>query len=35
MVDFYVMCQIMDYPSKLMENCSMTLGLFMTYHDQI
>jgi hypothetical protein len=32
MVDFHVTCQIMDYPLKLMENYSRTLGLFMTHH---
>jgi hypothetical protein len=34
MIDFHVMCQIMDYPLKLMGICLKTLGLFMTYYDQ-
>jgi hypothetical protein len=31
---FHVMCQIMDYPLKLMKICLKTLGLFMTYYDE-
>jgi hypothetical protein len=34
MVDFHVMCQIMDYPLKLMEICLRTLGLFMARYDE-
>jgi hypothetical protein len=33
MIDFHVMCQIMDYLLKLMKICSRTLGLFMAHHD--
>jgi hypothetical protein len=33
-VDFHVMCQIMDYPLKLMRNYLKILGLFMAYYDQ-
>jgi hypothetical protein len=32
MIDFHVMCQIMDYPSKLMKIYSRTLALFMAHH---
>jgi hypothetical protein len=31
MVDFHVMCQIMDYPLKLMRIYLKTLGIFMAY----
>jgi hypothetical protein len=34
MVDFHVMCQIIDYLLKLMGICLKALGLFMTYYDQ-
>jgi hypothetical protein len=34
MVDFHVMCQIMDYPLKLITTYLETLGLFMAYYDQ-
>jgi hypothetical protein len=34
MIDFDVMCQIMDYPLKLTGFCLKTLGLFMAYYDQ-
>jgi D-lyxose ketol-isomerase len=32
MIDFHVTWQIMDYPLKLMEIYSRTLGLFMAHH---
>jgi hypothetical protein len=32
MIDFHVVCQIMDYASKLMKIYSMTLALFMACH---
>jgi hypothetical protein len=32
MIGFHVMCQIMDYPLKLMKIYSRTLGLFMACH---
>jgi hypothetical protein len=32
MIDFHVMWEIMDYPSKLMKIYSKTLGLFMAHH---
>jgi hypothetical protein len=34
MVDFHVMCQMMDYTLKLMRIYLKTLGLFMAYYDQ-
>jgi hypothetical protein len=34
MVDFHAMCQIMDYPLKLMRIYLKTLGLFMVYCDK-
>jgi hypothetical protein len=34
MVDFHVVCQIMDCPLKLMKICLRTLGLFMALHDE-
>jgi hypothetical protein len=34
MIDFHVICQIMDYYLKLMRIYLKTLGLFMTYYDQ-
>jgi hypothetical protein len=33
-VHFHIMCQIMDYPLKLMEICLKTIGLFMTRDDK-
>jgi hypothetical protein len=34
MVDFHVICQIMNYPLKLMRIFLKTLRLFMAYYDQ-
>jgi hypothetical protein len=34
MVDFHVMCKIMDYPLKLMRIYLKMLGLFMSYYEQ-
>jgi hypothetical protein len=33
-VGFHGMCQIIDYPLKLMRNYLKTMGLLMTYYDQ-
>jgi hypothetical protein len=34
MVDFHVMCKIMDYTLKLMRIYLKMLGLFMSYYEQ-
>jgi hypothetical protein len=33
-VDFHVMCRIIDYPLKLIRIYLKMLGLFMVYYDQ-